>query len=63
MYKLHLFNAFFKEWNYILYLDCGMNIFGDILPILEEATINTLLAHSVSYPTYELKLNNNVLYY
>ena len=40
-----------------------MNIFGDILPILEEATINTLLAHSVSYPTYELKLNNNVLYY
>jgi hypothetical protein len=57
-HKLHLFNAFFKEWNYILYLDCGMNIFDDISPILEEATNNTLLAHSDSYPTYEWKLNN-----
>ena len=57
-HKLNLFNVFFKKWNYILYLDCGINIFDDISPILEDATNNTLLAHSDSYPTYEWKLNN-----
>lgn len=56
-HKLHLFNVFLKQWNYIFYLDCGIHIFDDISPILEEATENTLLAHSDSYPTYEWKLN------
>ena len=57
-HKLHLFNIFFKEWNYILYLDCGIHIFSDISPILNEITENTLLAHSDAYPTYEWKLHN-----
>jgi len=55
-HKLHLFNTFFKEWNYIFYIDCGMTIFSDISPMLNEATENTLLAHSDAYPTYECKL-------
>jgi len=56
-HKLHLFNVFFKQWNYMFYLDCGMTIFDDISPILAQATENTLLAHSDAYPFYEWKLH------
>ena len=56
-HKLHLFNVFFKLWNYMFYVDCGMTIFDDISPILAEATEKTLLAHSDAYPSYEWKLH------
>lgn len=56
-HKFHLFNTFFKQWRYIMYLDCGITIFNDINPILNEATENKLLAHSDAYPIYEWKLN------
>lgn len=56
-HKMHLFNTFFKQWNYIFYLDCGLTIFSDISPMLNEVCENTLLAHSDSYPTYEWKLS------
>ena len=67
-HKLHLFNTFFKQWNYIFYLDCGTTIFSDILPIINEITENTLLAHSDAYPYYEWKLHtqfdkNNMEYF
>lgn len=67
-HKLHLFNTYFKQWDYIFYLDCGMNIFSDITPMINEAMPNTLLAHSDAYPTYERKLscqfdNTNIEYY
>lgn len=57
-HKLHLFNIFFKQWDYIFYLDCGITIFSDIQPIIQECKSNTLLAHSDSYPTYQWKLHN-----
>jgi len=57
-HKFHLFNTFFKQWNYIFYLDCGISIFSDVSPIISEITENTLLAHSDGYPTYEWKLCN-----
>ena len=57
-HKLHLFNTFFKKWDYIFYIDCGMTIFSDITPMLNEVTENTLLAHSDAFPTYENKLHN-----
>jgi len=57
-HKLHLFNTFFKRWDYIFYIDCGMTIFSDITPMLNEVKENTLLAHSDAYPTYEQKLHN-----
>jgi hypothetical protein len=44
-HKFHLFDPFFKQWDYILYMDCGIQIFSDITPILEERTKNTLLAN------------------
>lgn len=57
-HKLHLFNTFFKQWDFIFYLDCGITIFSDISPIINEISENTLLAHSDAYPTYEWKLHN-----
>ena len=57
-HKLHLFNTFFKRWDYIFYIDCGMTIFSDITPMLNERTENKLLAHSDAYQTYERKLHN-----
>jgi hypothetical protein len=67
-HKLHLFNTFFKQWDYIFYLDCGITIFTDIDPMIQECKSNTLLAHSDSYPTYQWKLHdqfdkNNSIYY
>jgi hypothetical protein len=67
-HKFHLFNKFFKQWDYIFYLDCGITIFSDILPIINEMSENTLLAHSDAYPTYEWKLHtqfdkNNTEYF
>lgn len=57
-HKLHLFNTFFKQWDYIFYLDCGITIFSDIEPMIQECKPNTLLAHSDAYPTYQWKLHN-----
>lgn len=67
-HKFHLFNTYFKRWNYIFYLDCGISIFSDIFPMLCEITDNKLLAHSDAYPTYEWKLHtqfdkNNLNYF
>jgi hypothetical protein len=55
-HKIYLFDVFFKQWDYILYLDCGITIFSDISPIINEVEENTLLAHSDAYPTYKWKL-------
>lgn len=57
-HKLHLFQTYFKQWDFILYIDCGMTILADISPILREATEHTLLAHSDAYPTYKWKLRS-----
>ena len=40
----------------MFYIDCGMTIFSDITPMLNEVKENTLLAHSDAYPTYVWKL-------
>jgi hypothetical protein len=60
-HKFHLFNTFFKQWNYIFYLDCGLTIFYDINPIINERTPNKLLAHSDAFPKYEWKLHNQFI--
>jgi hypothetical protein len=57
-HKLHLFNTYFKQWDYIFYLDCGITIFTDIEPMIQECKTNTLLAHSDAFPTYQWKLHN-----
>jgi hypothetical protein len=57
-HKFYLFDTFFKKWDYIFYLDCGISIFSDISPLINEMSENTILAHSDAYPTYEWKLHN-----
>jgi hypothetical protein len=55
-HKFHLFTPFFKQWKYIFYIDCGVHIFQDISPILNERRPATLFAMSDAYPIYEWKL-------
>ena len=55
-HKLYLFDTFFKQWDTIFYVDCGITIFSDISPILNERKPKILLAHSDAFPTYEWKL-------
>jgi hypothetical protein len=44
-HKLHLFDVFFKQWNYIFYVDCGVKFLSDITPILNEKRPNILFAN------------------
>ena len=57
-HKFHLFNVYFKKWNNIFYLDCGITINKDVSPMLELFEKNTLLAHSDAYPYYKWKLHD-----
>jgi hypothetical protein len=56
-HKLHLFNSFFKKWNYIFYIDSGVRIYSSVQPIINTAKKDKFLAHSDAYHTYEWKLN------
>lgn len=55
--KLYVFDMFFKQWDYIFYLDCGIHIFSDITPIVQCAEPGKVLAHSDTYPKYNNTLN------
>ena len=57
-HKFHLFNTYFKRWDYIFYLDCGITIMADVSPMIQSRQPNTLLAHSDAYPKYEWKLHH-----
>lgn len=56
-HKLHLFSTFFKQWKTILYLDCGITIYSDVSPMINERAENILLAHCDGYPKHEWKLS------
>lgn len=56
-HKFHLFSTYFKNWNFVFYIDCGASIFSDINPILEIREKDILLAHSDAYPLYHWKLH------
>jgi len=55
-HKLHLFNSFFKQWDFIFYIDSGTSVYNSIDPIINARKKNKLLAHSDAYPSYEWKL-------
>jgi hypothetical protein len=57
-HKFHLFNTFFKQWDFVFYVDCGIHIFNDVTPIIETRQKGVLLAHSDAYPTYNRKLRD-----
>jgi hypothetical protein len=56
-HKFYLFSEYFKKWDYIFYMDCGLTIFNDINPMLNVRRKNKLLAHSDNYPKYSLFLD------
>ena len=51
-HKLNLFNTFFKQWDYIFYIDSGMKIYSSIMPIINAKKAGKFLAHSDTYPNY-----------
>jgi hypothetical protein len=57
-HKLYLFDKFFKQWDTILYLDCGISILADVAPLIAERKANRFLAHSDAFPAFEWKLNS-----
>jgi len=57
-HKLYLFHTFFKQWYFILYIDCGMNIYNDIIHILNEKENMKLIAHHDGYPYFQWKLKD-----
>lgn len=50
-HKLNLFNTFFKQWDYIFYIDSGMKIYSSIMPIINARKTGKFLAHSDTYPS------------
>lgn len=50
-HKMYLFDVYLKKWNYIFYIDCGINILRPIQPILDSKKKDKLLAHNDAYPT------------
>jgi len=54
--KFYLFHEYFKQWNYIFYLDINMRIHGDINDLLKLGTVNTLYAPYDAYPNLDWTL-------
>jgi lipopolysaccharide biosynthesis glycosyltransferase len=56
-HKYHVFDTLFKKWDYVFYVDVGMDVRGDLNRFkklsFEE---NKIYAHSDSFPTYQSKL-------
>ena len=56
--KLHLFDIFFKKWDFVFYLDINMQIHHDINNILNLKPKNVLYARSDSYPENKRTLSS-----
>jgi hypothetical protein len=55
-HKFYLFDQFFKKWDYIFYMDAGMQIKSPIQPILDVLKPDCFYAHSDSYHEYKWAL-------
>ena len=55
-HKLHLFDVYFKKWEYVFYMDCGMSICADVKPMLGLFRKDTLLALSDGFPQHQRRL-------
>ncbi len=58
-HKFYIFDEYFKNWDYVLYIDVGMKIYKDINIFWEIVKENTLLAHCDSYPSFETDMRVN----
>jgi hypothetical protein len=57
-HKVHIFDAFFKQWKKVLYVDTKMRVFNPIRPLLELDCENSLIAHSDAFPDYTSTLES-----
>lgn len=57
-HKIHLFDEYFKKWNYVFFLDINMKIHYPINPILKNTPSGQLFARSDSYPDFKNKLSS-----
>lgn len=56
-HKFYLFDIYFKQWDYIFYIDCGIKIHKNIQPMFNLIHENKLIAHSDCHPKYNQLLN------
>jgi len=56
-HKFHVFDMFFKNWDYVFYVDAGAHIFSNVQPLIDSRKPGKFLAHSDAYPTYEWNLH------
>jgi len=49
-HKIYVFDVFFKKWDYVFYLDCGMKIHNSIDKILNTRKEGCFIAQSDNYP-------------
>ncbi len=57
-HKLHLFDEYIKNWDYVFYLDINMNIHFEINKILNIIPKNCFMARSDTYPNYDRELKS-----
>jgi hypothetical protein len=56
-HKYHVFDTLFKKWDYVFYLDVGMEIIGNLNRFKKLSyEKDKIYAHSDSFPTHQMKL-------
>lgn len=44
-HKLYLFDVYFKQWDYVFYIDCGMSIYNSVQPIINLSSPGIMWAN------------------
>lgn len=58
-HKFYTFDTYFKQWDRILYIDCGIHIYGPLQRMFNIDPGQTLMAHNNNtYPILTWKLNH-----
>jgi len=56
--KFHVFDSYFKQWDFIFYLDSGARIHGSLERMKQFEPDNCIYGHSDIYPNYTNTLSN-----
>ena len=58
-HKFHVFDDWFRKWDYVFYLDCGLHIHGDLNRFTRfEYTPGYYYAHCDNYPRFKTCLRD-----
>lgn len=55
--KLYVFDTFFKQWDYILFVDAGIRVFHPIEPFFLQFKKNSLIALNDGHPDFTKKFD------